>query len=77
MMVDVIKAAARVFRAHGLERYEDITTMGADRVWGIMPSPTHYLERNGGITMYTRFGGGGARHRASCRAGGHGQPRLE
>jgi Xaa-Pro aminopeptidase len=58
MMVDVIKAAARVFRAHGLEKYEDISTMGADRVWGIMPSPTHYLERNGGITMYTRFGGG-------------------
>ena len=58
MMVDVIKAAARVFRSHGLERYEDIATMGAARVWGIMPSPTHYLARDGGITTYTRFGGG-------------------
>ncbi|HTE47815.1 MAG TPA: Xaa-Pro peptidase family protein, partial [Gemmatimonadaceae bacterium] len=58
MMVDVIKAAAQVFRAHGLEKYEDIKMMGADKVWGIMPSPTHYLARNGGITAYTRFGGG-------------------
>ena len=58
MMVDVIKAAARVFRAHELEPYENITTMGAKRVWGIMPSPTHYLARDGGITTYTRFGGG-------------------
>jgi Xaa-Pro aminopeptidase len=58
MMVDVIKAAAAVFRAHGLERYEDVATMGADAVWGIMPSPTHYLARDGGITKYTRFGAG-------------------
>ena len=57
-MLDVIKAAAQVFGAHGLTRYEDITVMGADKVWGIMPSPTHYLARNGGITTYTRFGGG-------------------
>lgn len=58
MMLDVIKAAARVFRAHTLEPYEDIATMGADKAWGIMPSPTHYLARDGGITTYTRFGGG-------------------
>ena len=58
MMLDVIKAAARVFRAHQLEPYENISTMGADKVWGIMPSPTHYLARDGGITTYTRFGGG-------------------
>lgn len=58
MMVDVIKAAARVFREHGLEKYEDIGSMGANKVWGIMPSPTHYLAREGGITTYTRFGGG-------------------
>ena len=58
MMLDVIRAAAEVFRAHGLERYEDIATMGPDKVWGIMPSPTHYLARNGGIARYTRFGGG-------------------
>ena len=58
MMVDVIKAAAQVFRAHDLAQYEDLAVMGADKVWGIMPSPTHYLLRNGGITQYTRFGGG-------------------
>ena len=57
-MVDVIKAAAQVFRNHGLERNEDLAVLGADKVWGIMPSPTHYLARNGGITQYTRFGGG-------------------
>ena len=58
MMLDVIKAAARVFRAHGLEQYENIAAMGPSKVWGIMPSPTHYLARDGGITTYTRFGGG-------------------
>ena len=58
MMVDVIKASAAVFRTHGLERYENVATMGADNVWGIMPSPTHYLARDAGITRYTRFGAG-------------------
>ena len=32
MMVDVIKVAARVFQKHGLERYEDVATMGEDKV---------------------------------------------
>jgi Xaa-Pro aminopeptidase len=58
MMVDVIKAAARVFQRHGLEQYEDITRMGVDHVWGIMPSPTHYLTRNAGIVRYNSFGKG-------------------
>lgn len=58
MMLDVIKAAARVFQRHGLERYEDIATMGVDRVWGIMPSPTHYLTRDAGIVRYNSFGRG-------------------
>jgi len=58
MMVDVIKAAAEVYRKHGLERYEDAAAMGIDHVWGIMPSPTHYLARDAGITRYTRFGAG-------------------
>lgn len=57
-MLDVIKAAARVFSRHGLERYEDIAAMGADRVWGVMPSPTHYLRRDGGIVRYNSFGRG-------------------
>ena len=58
MMVDVIKAAAQVYRRHGLERYEDAAAMGADHVWGMMPSPTHYLARDAGITRYSRFGAG-------------------
>lgn len=58
MMVNVIKAAASVFRRHGLERFENVATMGVDSVWGIMPSPTHYLARDAGITKYTRYGAG-------------------
>lgn len=58
MMLEVIKAAARVFQRHGLEKYEDIATMGSDRVWGIMPSPTHYLTRDAGIVRYNSFGRG-------------------
>jgi len=58
MMIDVIRAAARVFRRHGLEPNEDVARMGADHVWGIMPSPTHYLTRSGGITAYSRYGAG-------------------
>ncbi|MGQ0646193.1 MAG: aminopeptidase P N-terminal domain-containing protein [Gemmatimonadaceae bacterium] len=58
MMVDVIRAAARVFQKHGLERFEDVATMGVDNVWGIMPSPTHYLTRNAGIVRYNSFGRG-------------------
>jgi Xaa-Pro aminopeptidase len=58
MMLDAIKAAAQVFRRHGLERYEDVRAMGEDHVWGIMPSPTHYLARNGGIVRYTSLGAG-------------------
>jgi Xaa-Pro aminopeptidase len=58
MMVDVIRVAARVFQKHGLEQYEDVATMGADKVWGIMPSPTHYLTRNAGIVRYSPLGRG-------------------
>jgi Xaa-Pro aminopeptidase len=58
MMLDVIKAAAQVFRKHGLEQYENIARMGEDRVWGIMPSPTHYLTRNAGIVRYSPLGRG-------------------
>jgi Xaa-Pro aminopeptidase len=58
MMVNVIKAAARVYQRHGLDRYEDVATMGEDKVWGIMPSPTHYLTRDGGIVRYSRLGRG-------------------
>ncbi|HVT41227.1 MAG TPA: Xaa-Pro peptidase family protein [Gemmatimonadaceae bacterium] len=58
MMLDVIKAAAEVYRKHGLERFEDAAAMGESHVWGVMPSPTHYLARDGGITRYSRFGAG-------------------
>jgi Xaa-Pro aminopeptidase len=56
MMLDVIKAAAAVYRKHGLEQYEDVDRMGEERVWGLMPSPTHYLTRNGGLTRYSATG---------------------
>jgi Xaa-Pro aminopeptidase len=32
--------------------------MGVDRVWGVMPSPTHYLTRDAGITRYSAAGFG-------------------
>ncbi|MEO6446776.1 MAG: Xaa-Pro peptidase family protein [Gemmatimonadaceae bacterium] len=58
MMLDVIKAAARVFQRHGLDPNEDVARMGVDHVWGIMPSPTHYLTRDAGIVRYNSFGRG-------------------
>jgi Xaa-Pro aminopeptidase len=58
MMVDVIRRAAEVFQRHGLQPNEDIARMGVDRVWGLMPSPTHYLTRNAGITRYSAAGFG-------------------
>jgi Xaa-Pro aminopeptidase len=58
MMLDVIKAAARVFKKHGLDKFESPAVMGIDKVWGVMPSPTHYINRNAGITKYTRYGAG-------------------
>ncbi len=58
MMVDVIKRAAEVFQRHGLQPDEDIARMGVDRVWGLMPSPTHYLTRDAGITRYSAAGFG-------------------
>jgi Xaa-Pro aminopeptidase len=60
-ILDVIRAAARVYRQHGLEEFEDLDGMGVDRVWGVMPSPTHYLTRDGGLTRYTAVGGLGVR----------------
>ena len=58
MMIDVIRVAAQVFRKHGLEANEDVARMGEDKVWGIMPSPTHYLARNAGIVRYSPLGMG-------------------
>jgi len=61
-ILDVIRAAAEVFRRHGLEEKEDVEAMGgADRVWGVMPSPTHYLARDEGLTTYTATAGLGVR----------------
>lgn len=60
-ILDVIRAAARVYQAHGLEDNEDIDRMGMDLVWGLMPSPTHYLTRDGGLTQYTAVAGLGVR----------------
>ena len=58
LMLDVIKAAARVFKKAGLDQNENPAIMGVDRVWGVMPSPTHYINRDAGITKYTRYGAG-------------------
>jgi Xaa-Pro aminopeptidase len=58
MMLDVIKASAQVFRNHGLEMFEDAARLGADHVWGVMPSPTHYLARGGELVRYTAMGAG-------------------
>jgi Xaa-Pro aminopeptidase/dienelactone hydrolase len=58
MMIEAVKAAAEVFHKYGLERYEDIDAMGADKVWGIMPSPTHYVVRNAGLVPYSPRGAG-------------------
>jgi len=58
MMIEAVRAAARVFERHGLREFEDIGRMGADRVWGIMPSPTHYLARDAGIVRYSATGFG-------------------
>lgn len=60
-ILDAIRAAAAVYQAHGLEENEDIERMGAEAVWGLMPSPTHYLTRNGGLTQYTAVAGLGVR----------------
>ena len=58
MMLDVIRAAARVYRRYGLDSMESPEAMGTDKVWGVMPSPTHYIDRGLGITKYTRYGAG-------------------
>ena len=76
MMVDVIKVAARVFQKYGLEQYEDVAKMGEDKVWGIMPSPTHYLTRDAGIVRYSRARARCARPGPPHRARGDGWPRL-
>jgi Xaa-Pro aminopeptidase len=60
-ILDVIRAAAGVFQAHGLDANEDIDRMGVDKVWGLMPSPTHYLTQGRGLTQYTAVGGLGVR----------------
>lgn len=58
MMLDVVRAAARVYKKHGLDAFENPDVMGVDKVWGVMPSPTHYVDRDLGITRYTRYGAG-------------------
>ncbi len=60
-ILDVIRAAAEVYRAHGLEAKEDIDRLGPAGVWGVMPSPTHYLAQGKGLTAYTAVAGLGVR----------------
>ena len=61
MMVEVIQAAAAVFQAHGLQQYEDIDRMGAQHVWGLMPSPTYWIDGPGVLTDYSGARGTGIR----------------
>jgi len=60
-ILDAIRAAAGVYQAHGLQENEDIDRMGVERVWGLMPSPTHYLTQGKGLTQYTAVSGLGVR----------------
>ena len=60
-ILDVIRAAARVYQEHGLEANEDIDRMGVEHMWGLMPSPTHYLTQGKGLTQYTAVSGLGVR----------------
>lgn len=53
-LLEVVKAAAAVYKKHGLDQYEDITTMGVENVWGVLPSPTHYINNNGGMVRGVR-----------------------
>jgi len=43
-----------VFEKHGLAQYEDIEVMGEDEVWGLFPSPTHYVTRDAGMVQGIR-----------------------
>lgn len=61
MMRDVIRAAAGVFQAHDFHENENIQSMGAERVWGLMPSPTYWITQNGELTDYSGARGTGVR----------------
>lgn len=61
MMTEVIQAAAGVFKAHGLDRFEDIDGMGAGSVWGLMPSPTYWVDGPAELTDYSGARGTGVR----------------
>jgi Xaa-Pro aminopeptidase len=61
MMTEVIKAAAAVFKAHGLQSFEDIDEMGADHVWGLMPSPTYWVDGPARLTDYSGARASGVR----------------
>ena len=68
MMVDVIRAAAGVFKKHGYDEFEDIERMGPERVWGLMPSPTYWIDQGGGLTDYSGARGTGVRDLGHQRA---------
>lgn len=61
MMRDVIRAAAQVFKDAGFGPYEDIDAMGVDKVWGLMPSPTYWIDMDGQLTDYSGARGTGVR----------------
>lgn len=53
-MIDLIRAAAQVFKNHGLDQYEDIEEMGPDNVWGVFPSPSFFLQSDEAILAAQR-----------------------
>ena len=60
-ILDVVRAVAAVFQRYGFAEFEDIDRMGVEHVWGVMPSPTHYLIQGKGLTDYSGARGTGVR----------------
>lgn len=62
MMRDVIRTAAQVFKDAGFDAFEDIDAMGGpENVWGLMPSPTYWIDMDGQLTDYSGARGSGVR----------------
>jgi len=53
-MLEVVRAAASVYKKYGLDEYENIEAMGIENVWGVLPSPTYYVNNDGGMVRGVR-----------------------
>lgn len=70
-MREVVRAAAQVFLDHGLDHFEDLSVRPVDEAWGLMPSPTYWIHRDGPLTDYSGARGSGVRdvgHHIGLRA---------